>query len=111
MNDVRLERDGVSLLQWRPIVLNLHLYVISHQIEEQGTLKKILIVLVIYFAFWINSIKHVTTKYSKNQLNIFPDESLCFHESVNEENMQGLIKVYSELESYALDFKVNPLCL
>ena len=56
--------------------------------------------------------KQVTTKYSKNQLNIFPDESLCFHESVNEENMQGLVKVCSELEIYALDFKfVNPLCL
>ena len=40
VNDVRLERDGVSLLQWHPIVLNFHLYVISHQIQEQGTLKK-----------------------------------------------------------------------
>ena len=40
VNDVRLERDGVGLLQWCPIVLNFHLYVISHQIQEQGTLKK-----------------------------------------------------------------------
>ena len=47
VNDVRLERYGVGLLQWRPIILNFHLYVISQQIQEQGTFRKIVILLMI----------------------------------------------------------------